>query len=132
MRITADTNVLVRAVVGDDPVQSPAAMEALRGAEQIAVALPALCEFVWVLRRVYAFPVAEISAAIQALMAAGNVRLDRAAVQAGLVQLEAGGDFADAVIAHEGQWLGGHTFVSFDRQAVALLQRRGLAAELLS
>jgi len=78
-------------------------MEALRGAEQIAVALPALCEFVWVLRRVYAFPVAEISAAIQALMAAGNVRLDR----------------ADAVIAHEGQWLGGHTFVSFDRQAVA-------------
>ena len=33
-------------------------MEALRGAEQIAVALPALCEFVWVLRRVYAFPVA--------------------------------------------------------------------------
>ncbi|MFN9242545.1 MAG: type II toxin-antitoxin system VapC family toxin [Cyanobacteriota bacterium] len=131
MRITADTNVLVRAVVGDDPSQSPAAMAALRVAEQIAVALPALCEFVWVLRRVYAFPVAEISAAIQALMAAGNVRLDRAAVEAGLAQLEAGGDFADAVIAQEGQWLGGHTFVSFDRQAVALLQQRGVAAELL-
>jgi predicted nucleic-acid-binding protein len=131
LRITADTNVLVRAVVGDDPSQSPAAMAALREAEQIAVALPALCEFVWVLRRVYAFPVAEISAAIQALMAAGNVRLDRAAVEAGLAQLEAGGDFADAVIAQEGQWLGGHTFVSFDRQVVALLQQRGVAAELL-
>lgn len=132
MRITADTNVLVRAVVGDDPAQAQAAVAALRAAEQIAVALPALCEFVWVLRRVYAFPVAEISAAIRALIAAGNVRLDRAAVEAGLAQLEAGGDFADAVIAHQGQWLGGDTFVSFDRQAVALLQRQGVAAQLLS
>jgi predicted nucleic-acid-binding protein len=52
-------------------------------------------------------------------------------VEAGLAQLEAGGDFADAVIANEGQWLGGHIFMSFDRQAVALLQMRGVAAELL-
>ena len=132
MRITADTNVLVRAVVGDDPAQSQAASAALRAAEQIAVAVPALCEFVWVLRRVYAFPVAEISAAIRALMEAGNVNLDRAAVEAGLWQLEAGGDFADAVIAHQGQWLGGDTFLSFDRRAVALLQQRGIAAELLA
>jgi predicted nucleic-acid-binding protein len=132
MKITADTNVLVRAVVGDDPAQSQAAIAALRGAEQIAVALPALCEFVWVLRRVYAYPVAEIIAAIQALMAAGNVSLDRASVEAGLSQLEVGGDFADAVIVHEGQWLAGHTFVSFDRQTVALLQQRDIAAELLA
>jgi predicted nucleic-acid-binding protein len=131
MRITADTNVLVRAVVADDPAQSQAAIAALRAADQIAVAVPALCEFVWVLRRVYAFPVAEISAAIHALMEAGNVSLDRAAVEAGLWQLEAGGDFADAVIAHQGQWLGGDTFLSFDRRAVALLQQRGIAAELL-
>jgi predicted nucleic-acid-binding protein len=132
MRITADTNVLVRAVVADDPAQSQAAVASLRGAEQIAVALPALCEFVWVLRRVYSFPVAEISAAIRALIEAGNVSLDRAAVEAGLSQLEAGGDFADAVIAHQGQWLGGDTFLSFDRQAVALLQQRGIDAVLLT
>jgi predicted nucleic-acid-binding protein len=131
MRITADTNVLVRAVVADDPAQSQAAIASLRGAEQIAVAVPALCEFVWVLRRVYSLPVAEISTAIRALMEAGNVSLDRAAVEAGLSQLEAGGDFADAVIAHQGQWLGGDTFLSFDRQAVALLQQRGIDAVLL-
>lgn len=58
----------------------------------------------------------EISAAIRALMEAGNVNLDRAAVEAGLWQLEAGGD----------------TFLSFDRQAVALLQQRGIAAALLA
>ena len=54
MKITADTNVLVRAVVGDDdPAQSPAAISALREAGKFAVALPALCEWVWVLRREY-------------------------------------------------------------------------------
>jgi predicted nucleic-acid-binding protein len=96
------------------------------------IEVPALWEIVWVLRRVYAFPVAEISATIRALMEAGNVNLDRAAVEAGLWQLEAGGDFADAVIAHQGQWLGSDTFLSFDRRAVALLQQRGIAAELLA
>jgi len=45
--------------------------------------------------------------------------------------LEAGGDFADGVIAHQGQWLGGDTFVSFDRQAVALLREQGVATQLL-
>jgi hypothetical protein len=35
------------------------------------------------------------------------------------------------VIAHEGQWLGGETFVSFDRKAVDLLQEQGIAAEVL-
>ena len=36
MRITADTNVLVRAVVGDDRSQSDVAIAALRGAEHAA------------------------------------------------------------------------------------------------
>ena len=45
--------------------------------------------------------------------------------------LEAGGDFADGVIAFEGQWLGGETFVSFDKQAVALLQAQGQSARRL-
>ncbi len=43
----------------------------------------------------------------------------------------AGGDFADGVIAHQGQWLGGDTFVSFDRQAVVLLRQQGVATQLL-
>ncbi len=55
MRITADTNILVRAVVADDKKQARAAARLLKGAELIAVTLPCLCEFVWVLRRVYKF-----------------------------------------------------------------------------
>lgn len=45
--------------------------------------------------------------------------------------VEAGGDFADGIMAHEGNWLGGETFVSFDKQAVTLLKQQGQAAKLL-
>ena len=131
MRITVDTNVLVRALVGDDPAQTEAAAAVLLQAEQVCVAMPSLCELVWVLKRVYDFPITDVVAAIRALLDADTVALDRAAAEAGLALLEAGGDFADGVIAHEGRWLGGETFVSFDRKAVDLLQQQGIAAQVL-
>ncbi|MBK8336144.1 MAG: type II toxin-antitoxin system VapC family toxin [Sterolibacteriaceae bacterium] len=131
MKITADTNVLVRAVVRDDEQQACAAEKVLREASIIAVALPSLCEFVWVLRRVYGLDPADIAAAIRALLDTANLVVNRPAAEAGLAMLDAGGDFADGVIAHEGNWLGGETFVSFDRKAVALLQALGESAAVL-
>ena len=131
MKITPDTNVLVRAVVRDDPKQAKAAAKLLREAELIAVALPSLCELVWVLRTVYGFSAADAASAIRALLAAANVEMNRPAVEAGLAVLEAGGDFADAVIAFEGNWLGGEVFVSFDKAAVALLKAQGMQTRLL-
>lgn len=128
MKITADTNVLVRAVVRDHAAQASAAAKALVNAEVIAVTLPCLCEFTWVLRKVYGFAASDIAAAIRALLAATNVETDRQGVGAGVKMLEAGGDFADGVIAHEGRWLGGDAFVSFDRKAIALLKAQGYAA----
>lgn len=125
MKLTVDTNVLVRAVVRDHAAQARTAAKALTGAELIAVTLPCLCEFVWVLRKVYGFPSADITVAIRTLLAAGNVEADRQGAEAGLKMLEAGGDFADGVIAHEGRWLGGETFLSFDRKAVARLKAQG-------
>jgi predicted nucleic-acid-binding protein len=131
MRVTADTNVLVRALVNDDPAQAELAARTLIEAELIAVATPCLCELVWVLRTVYGFPPEDVGTAIRALLATANVAINRPAVEAGLAVLEAGGDFADGAIAFEGQWLGGETFVSFDKKAVALLSGQGLAARLL-
>ena len=64
-------------------------------------------------------------------LAAANVEMNRPAVEAGLAVLDAGGDFADGVIAYEGNWLGGETFVSFDKKAVALLKAQGQHARLL-
>lgn len=130
MNVTVDTNVLVRAVVLDEPQQAQAAVQCLSQAKLVAVALPCLCEFVWVLRRVYGFAPADVAAAIRALLASENVKVNRPAVDAGLSVLEAGGDFADGVIAFEGSWLGGTTFVSFDKDAVAILSAQGTQARI--
>lgn len=131
MRVAVDTNVLVRAVVCDDPAQASVAAKVLIDAELIAVALPCLCELVWVLLKVYNLQPADAANAIRALLAAANVEVNRPAVEAGLLLLEAGGDFADGVIAYEGNWLGGETFVSFDKKAVALLTAQSQSARIL-
>jgi predicted nucleic-acid-binding protein len=132
MKVTVDTNVLVRAVVRDDVRQARTAAKLLKEAELIAVSLPCLCEFVWVLRKVYGFPQQDISAALEALLNASNVIVNRPAADAGLAVLNEGGDFADGLIAYEGSWLGGEVFVSFDRKAVALLVKQGQKAKLLA
>lgn len=131
MKITVGTNVLVRAVVRDDKAQAEAAARVLRSANLVAVAASSLCELVWVLRRRYELSTAEVAAAIRALTAADNVETDRPAVAAGLAMLDAGGDFADGVIAYEGRWLGAETFVSFDKKAVEMLTGLGESARLL-
>ena len=132
MKITVDTNVLVRSVVRDDEQQARAAEKALKDAAVIAVALPTLCEFVRVLRKVYRLAPTDISAAVRALLDTGNLVVNRPAAEAGLAMLDAGGDFADGVIANEGNRLGGETFVSFDKGAVALLTAQGQPAILLN
>jgi predicted nucleic-acid-binding protein len=131
MKITVDTNVLIRAVVRDDEKQAVAADKILKSAEIIAVTLPCLCEFVWVLRRLYEFDREDIAAAIRALADTANVTLNRPAVEAGLAILTAGGDFADGLIAYEGSWLGAETFVSFDKKAIALLAKHKYETRLL-
>jgi predicted nucleic-acid-binding protein len=131
MKVTVDTNVLVRAAVRDDKKQSEAAARLLRNADSVVVTLPCLCEFVWVVRRLYGLGREDVVHSIQDLVNASNVRMNRPAVDAGLALLKAGGDFADAVIAHEGKWLGGDTFVSFDNKAVSVLAKQGIQARLL-
>jgi predicted nucleic-acid-binding protein len=132
MKITADTNVLVRAITGDDARQSKLAQVELAKADAIALALPALCELVWVLSQAYKVSAADIGEAIRRLMNATNVLVNRPAVEAGLAMLDAGGDFADGVISYEGSWLGAETFVSFDKEATKLLAMQGGSVRLLS
>lgn len=132
MKITPDTNVLVRAIRSDDVRQAKAAEKELLNADVIALALPALCELVWVLSQGYKIPPADIIDAIRRLVNSANVVVNRPAVEAGLALLAAGGDFADGAIAYEGNWLGAEVFVSFDKKAVRLIQAAGTPARLLS
>jgi len=128
VKITADTNVLVRAIVLDNEAETRGAQNELDRADLVALTLPALCEFVWVLSRNYKLAREDIAAAIRKLLDASNVAIDRPAVDAGLRMLDDGGDFADGVIADAGKWLGAETFVSFDKKAVRLLQQCGESA----
>jgi predicted nucleic-acid-binding protein len=131
VKITADTNVLLRAIVGDDPIRAKAAVEALAEAELVAITLQALCELVWVLDRHYGVERNDIASVIERLLDTKNVVVDRVAVQAGLSLLNAGGDFADGVIAFTGRMMGAEHFVSFDRKAVRLLNAAGQETVLL-
>lgn len=132
MKITAYTNVLARAILQDDAAQCRKARDLLKDATLIAVSLPSLSELVWILRQGAKLPKEDVSIAIQALLDAGKVVMNRPAVEAGLALLEAGGDFADGIMAHEGKWLGGEIFVSFNKNAITLLSKQGEATHLLT
>jgi predicted nucleic-acid-binding protein len=125
MKLIADTNLLVRIAAHDNSAQEKIAIKVMREAELVVIPLVALCEFIWVMRSAYKFSLAASSNAIRDLVDTENVKLNYAAVEAGLATLEAGGDFADGVIAHEGKWLGGEVFASFDKDAVKLLKAQG-------
>ena len=131
MIIVADTNVLVRAAVLDDAAQAQLARDAMSGNDRVVVTLTALCEFVWVLSKSYRLGGREIATSIRQLIGADNIETDLPAVETGLAMLDAGGDFADGVIAFEGRRMGAEAFVSFDRKAVGQLAAQGETTRLL-
>ena len=120
-----DTNILIRAFVEDVPDQAATAKRLLDHATLIAVPVPVLCEFAWVLARAYKVGSTDIAAAIAAITDIETVLTDVPAVEAGIDLLRAGGDFADGAMALQGVSLGGTMFASFDRHAVDLWTRRG-------
>jgi predicted nucleic-acid-binding protein len=125
VKLIADTNLLVRLAANDDSAQAKIAKSAFIEAEIVAIPLVAICEFAWVMRSVYKFKAAKLAIAIRLLLDSRNSVFDQTATEAGLAILESGGDFADGVIAHEGKWLGGEVFASFDKDAIALLKAQG-------
>lgn len=131
MKITADTTVLLRLVVPGDKAQQKLAIETLKEAESVAISVHALCELAWVMERSYEAARPHVAAAIRRFINTRNVVMNRPIVEAGLAVLNAGGDFADGVIAFDGRYQGGESFVSFDRKAVKLLKGQGADALLL-
>lgn len=79
----------------------------------------------------YGTPRGDIGQAIRQLLDTSNVVTNRPTVEAGLAILEAGGDFADGVIAYDGTWLGASTLLTFDKKAARILARHGMDVKLL-
>lgn len=120
--IGLDTNILLRATLNDDPVQSPAAQRLLKalGKEEAGfVNLPVLLEFFWVLRSRYKLPRARLAVALRNLLEVEHIEFEALHVAGkALAVFESGSaDFSDAVIALRNRELGVATTFTFDKDA---------------
>jgi predicted nucleic-acid-binding protein len=112
--LALDTNVLVRLLTNDDPVQSRRAA-GLFAANAVFLSKSVLLETEWVLRWSYRAPRSAITAAFRRLAATPSVTLeDAAAVRAAIESHGAGMDFADAL--HVASAVHASRFVTFDRK----------------
>ncbi len=116
--IAVDTNVLVRAIVDDDPVQGAAARRWMTAhqARGILVDHIVLVELVWVLRARYRQPRAEIARVLELLLGTGGIVIpDEPAVRAALAAFKSGrGDFADHLIRERASTHGFTPLATFD------------------
>ena len=120
--IGLDTNVLLRAVTQDDPVQTPVARALIGGLDEASpgyVNVVVLVEFSWSLRTRYKYERVAIIEAIESLMqSAAFVVSDRDAVNAALTRSrDEGLHFADALIGELNHVAGCHTTMTFDKPA---------------
>lgn len=122
-----DTNILVRLLTGDDPVQEAAA-RALFEAEQIWIAKTVLLETAWVLiRSLYGFEESAISGALTKVLGLPKVKVeDPEAVASALALTALGLELADAL--HLVSRPDGATFVSFDKSFVKRAARAGISS----
>lgn len=114
--IAADTNLLVRYLVCDDPDQARAARAVLEQAERVIIPTVVFCELAWVLKRSYALAAADIAQTIEELMESASVVCDEPVVRSGLKMLRRGRDFADGVVLEEARRAGAKRLHSFDRR----------------
>ncbi|WP_428534424.1 PIN domain-containing protein [Rhodopila sp.] len=124
--IGLDTNVLVRYLTQDDPVQSLRATELMeyRLTEQDPgyISAVVMIETVWVLSRAYHLSDAHVAAAIERLLQADVLVVENEQeVFISMIALkQGGGSFADALIGALGIAVGCTHTVTFDRKAIRL------------
>ena len=119
--IALDTNVLVRALVGDDHDQSELAVkfiDSLKSSEPGLICRETLVEFVWVLERTYGFERARISYVLNELIDSSEIvveDVDRIKEVVDQYQTTVC-DFADLMIRSAAIELGATQVVTFDKR----------------
>ena len=124
--IGLDTNILVRYLAGDAPVQSPRAAQIIE--HQLAeeepgfVSLGTMAETVWVLDRRYDATPMEIARYVERLLQTDTLYIqNEQEVYIAMTALKAGvASFADALIGALGAWIGCSRTLTFDRKAARL------------
>jgi predicted nucleic-acid-binding protein len=124
--IGLDTNIIVRYLVGDDPIQSRKARQLIEGRltedEPGFLSLIAVAETTWVLERGYGMDGRAIAAAIERLLQTEVlvIECEQEVFSAMIALREGRGSFADALIGECGKKAGCATTVTFDRKALRL------------
>ena len=124
--IGLDTNILVRYLTQDDPIQSPRATDIIerRLTEENPgfVSIVAMVETVWVLDRAYGLATNEIAAAVERMLQIDVLVVEKEQeVFSAMIALREGqGSFADAVIAMLGARAGCPYTLTFDHKAQRL------------
>lgn len=115
-----DTNVLVRFLVGDDPLQEARAARFLErasaGGERLFVTQIVMCELVWVLSYAYGKSRSDIAPRLDALLRARQLTFEEPdQIRSALERFAAGnGDFADWLIWERSRAAGCEHVVTFD------------------
>ena len=118
----ADTNVLVRVLVGDDAHQQKAALARLRTIRadggSVVVSTVVLAELAWVLRSAYAYPRAQVADALRGVLNTPPLFvLQRSEVLAAVEAYAKGSaDFADYLIMSLARAEGCKTLLTFDQR----------------
>jgi predicted nucleic-acid-binding protein len=124
--IGLDTNVLVRHIMQDDPVQSPKATRIVerRLTEKNPgfISLPTMLETFWVLQSVFGLSSRELASAIERILQINTLVVqNEREVHTAMMILESGqGSFEDALIGALASWAGCEVTVTFDKKASRL------------
>ncbi|MFT3691427.1 type II toxin-antitoxin system VapC family toxin [Paenirhodobacter sp.] len=122
--IAIDTNLVVRYLTGDHPLQSPRARQIV-DSQAVFVAVTVVLETEWVLRSAYGYASLDVSKALRAFGGLPTVTVEDAALVAAALDLaEKGMDFADALHLVRSAHCEG--FVTFDRRFVRATKAAGL------
>jgi predicted nucleic-acid-binding protein len=124
--IGLDTNILIRYLTQDDPVQSAKATQILErrltAKNPGFVSVVAMVETVWVLDRAYGLTAQEIATAVERLLQVEVLVIENEQeVFTAMVALKrARGSFADALITELGVRAGCMRTLTFDQKAIRL------------
>jgi predicted nucleic-acid-binding protein len=114
--LAIDTNLIVRYLTGDHPIQATTA-RALIDSEAVFVATTVLLETEWVLRSVYGFSGTDCAAAMSRFAGLPTVTLeDPMRIAAALARVLEGLDFADALHLSAAEECA--AFVTFDQRLI--------------
>ena len=131
--IGLDTNILMRYLAQDDPVQSPRATEIIT--QQLSehepgfVSLVTILEVFWVLKSVFKRSRQDLANDIEKVLSADTLEVqNEQEVYNGVVALITGtGSFEDALVGSLGIWRGCSTTLTFDDDAARKLHGFSLA-----